>query len=57
MAGPVATAFARLHSSSHLPDRVPYADLPRAKVKLSNCQKPHGYLAPMYPFNDADEWF
>jgi polyphosphate kinase 2 len=48
---------ARLNIISHLLGRVPYQDLPRAKVKLPKRQKPHGYREPRYPFKYVEERF
>ena len=48
---------ARLNIISHLLSRIPYEDLPRAKVKLPKRQKPHGYREPKYPFKYVEERF
>jgi polyphosphate kinase 2 len=41
---------ARLNAISHLLKRIPYEELPRAKIKLPERQKPQGYREPDYPF-------
>jgi polyphosphate kinase 2 len=48
---------ARLNIISHLLSRIPYEDVPRAKVKLPKRQKPHGYREPKYPFKYVEERF
>jgi polyphosphate kinase 2 len=48
---------ARLNIISHLLSRIPYEDVPRAKVKLPKRQKPHGYREPRYPFKYVEERF
>jgi polyphosphate kinase 2 len=48
---------ARLNIISHLLSKIPYEDLPRAKVKLPKRQKPHGYREPKYPFKYVEERF
>jgi len=53
--GVLATAFANFNSSSHLPCRVPFADLLRAKVRLPMRQKSQSFRAAKYPYDDVDE--
>jgi hypothetical protein len=53
--GVLATAFANFNSISHLPCRVPFADLLRAKVRLPMRQKSHGCRAAKYPCDDGEE--
>jgi polyphosphate kinase 2 len=48
---------ARLNMITHLLGRIPYEDVPRAKVKLPKRQKPHGYRDPQYPFKYVKERF
>jgi polyphosphate kinase len=47
----------RLNVISHLLSRIPYQDLPRAKVELPRRQKPGGYREPDYPFKYVPERF
>jgi polyphosphate kinase 2 len=48
---------ARLNMITHLLGRIPYEDVPRAKVKLPKRQKPHGYRDPQYAFKYVKERF
>jgi polyphosphate kinase 2 len=48
---------ARLNIISHLLGKIPYEDLPRAKVKLPKRGKPQGYRDPRYPFKYVEERF
>ena len=48
---------ARLNMITHLLSRIPYEDVPRAKVKLPKRQKPHGYRDPKYPCKYVEERF
>jgi polyphosphate kinase 2 len=41
---------ARLNIISHVLHHIPYQEVPRAKVKLPDRQKPHGYKEPDYPY-------
>jgi polyphosphate kinase 2 len=46
---------ARLNIISHLLSHIHYEELPRAKVKLPDRQKPHGYKEPDYPYKVVPE--
>jgi polyphosphate kinase len=46
---------ARLNVISHLLRHIPYKDVPRAKVKLPDRQKAHGYKEPAYPYKIVPE--
>jgi polyphosphate kinase 2 len=48
---------ARLNIISHLLSRIPYQDVPVARVKLPKRGKPHGYRDPKYPFKYVEERF
>jgi polyphosphate kinase 2 len=48
---------ARLNLITHLLERIPYEDAPRAKVKLPKRQKAHGYREPDYPYKYVKEKF
>ena len=48
---------ARLNIISDLLSRIPYEELPRAKVKLPKRQKPGGYRETDYPFQHIPERF
>jgi polyphosphate kinase 2 len=41
---------ARLNIITHLLSQIPYEEVPRAKVKLPDRQKRHGYEEPDYPY-------
>jgi hypothetical protein len=45
----------RLNIISHLLTKVPYKDVPRAKVKLPDRQKKHDYVEPEYPYKYVAE--
>ena len=45
----------RLNIISHLLSRIPYEELPRAKVVLPKRQKPDGYTEPDYPYKLVPE--
>jgi polyphosphate kinase 2 len=47
----------RLNMISHLLERIPYEDTPRAKVKLPDRQKPGGYREHDYPYKFIKERF
>ena len=46
---------ARLNTIMHLLARIPYAEVPREKVKLPERQKAHGYKDPDYPYKFVPE--
>jgi len=46
---------ARLNIISHLLSHIPYAAIPREKVKLPKRQSPHGYREPDYPYKFVHE--
>jgi polyphosphate kinase len=46
---------ARLNVISHLLSRIPYEEVPRAKVKLPKRKGPHGYKEPDYAFKYVPE--
>jgi len=46
---------ARLNIISHLLRHIPYKEVPHAKVKLPDRQKPHGYKEPDYPYKFIPE--
>jgi polyphosphate kinase len=46
---------ARLNVIAHLLARVPYAEVPREKVKLPKRQEPDGYVEPLYPWKMVPE--
>jgi polyphosphate kinase 2 len=46
---------ARLNCISHLLSQIPYAEVPRPKVKLPKRQKPQGYVEPDYPWRYLPE--
>jgi polyphosphate kinase 2 (PPK2 family) len=48
---------ARLNIITHLLSRIPYEDIPHAKVKLPPRQKRHGYKEPDYPHKLVPEKF
>jgi polyphosphate kinase len=48
---------ARLNIITHLLSRIPYEDIPHAKVKLPRRQKRHGYKEPDYPHKLVPEKF
>jgi len=45
----------RLNIITHLLSKIPYRDTPRAKVKLPDRQKKHGYVEPDYPYKFVAE--
>jgi polyphosphate kinase len=47
----------RLNIISHLLGKIPYKDIPRARVKLPDRQKKHGYVEPDYPYKYIAEKF
>jgi polyphosphate kinase 2 len=48
---------ARLNALSHILSKIPYAELPREKVKLPKRQGPGDYAEPDYPFRIIPEVF
>jgi polyphosphate kinase 2 len=46
---------ARLNAIVHLLKHIPYEEVPRAKVKLPDRQKAHGYEDPGYPYKFVPE--
>jgi polyphosphate kinase 2 len=48
---------ARLNIITHLLSKIPYKDVPRAKVKLPKRQKRGGYKEPDYPYKVVPEVF
>ena len=46
---------ARLNAIVHLLKHIPYEEVPRAKVKLPDRQKAHGYEDPDYPYKFVPE--
>jgi len=47
----------RLNIISHLLSRIPYKDVPRAKIKLPERSKAKGYKEPDYPYKRVPEKF
>jgi polyphosphate kinase len=48
---------ARLNALTHILSKIPYEELPRAKVKLPKRQEPGDYKDPDYPFRVIPEVF
>jgi len=48
---------ARLNALTHILSKIPYEELPRAKVKLPKREKPRGYKESDYPFRVIPEAF
>ena len=48
---------ARLNALTHILSKIPYEELPRAKVKLPKREKPGHYKEPDYPFRVIPEVF
>jgi polyphosphate kinase 2 (PPK2 family) len=47
----------RLNIIKHLLGKIPYEDVPRKKVKLTDRQKPEGYKEPDYPYKRVEDVF
>jgi polyphosphate kinase len=45
----------RLNIITHLLGKIPYKDMPRAKIKLPDRQKKQGYSEPDYPYKYVAE--